>query len=134
MVKRFLCNSDIMKELFKSIDKLISLIKEKGDKENFNFEDIKVILSLEIIRLELSEFGELTDKSFGAFSTISAWSQHYYKGVHNDIYEMILAIDTELYKYNSNEFKGDIKSPTGNRKEDWYGYFGGSIRNILESK
>jgi len=45
------------KKIYESIDDLILLIKKKGDKEGFDFEDSKIILCLEVIRLELSSLG-----------------------------------------------------------------------------
>lgn len=123
-----------MQELYDSIDRLIIQIKVKGDKEEFTFEDSKLILCLEIVRLELSQNKELSDNSFGAISVLSSWSYHYYKDNYVEIHQQLLNVHKELTKLNTNEYKGDIKSPINNRKEDWYRYFGEAIKNLMENR
>ncbi|MGH1438345.1 MAG: hypothetical protein ACRBG0_28200 [Lewinella sp.] len=114
---------------------MILLIKKKGDKEGFDFEDSKIILCLEVIRLELSSLDELSDDSLGAFGCISGWSYHYYQNIYTDIHELIIYLDDEFNKLNKNEYKADIEFPVGNSRNDWCDYLCATIQNVLkESK
>lgn len=126
--------SKLLEEAITDLDHLVDLVKRKGDREGFSFEDMKVILCSELVRLELSESKELSDRSFGAFCSIGGWSYHYYRGIHDEIHNKILKINDALERFNENEYKADIGSPVGNNKDDWYRYFGGMIRNLLEKK
>lgn len=123
-----------MKKIYDEIDQLISIFKTKGDSSEFSFEDSKAILCLEIVRLEINEFGKVTDRSWGAFGSIAGWSYHYNLGINNDIHERILNLHIKIDQLNDNEFKADIKVPTGNDRKDWYNYFGGAIRYLMENK
>lgn len=123
-----------MQDIIEKLDKLVKLVKDKGDNFKFSFEDSRVIICCEIVRLELNGSNEISDLSYGAFNSISGNSYEKYRGIHDDIHELILEINTRLYSYNKNEFKADIYIPYAHNKEHWFRYFGGAIRYLLENK
>jgi hypothetical protein len=123
-----------MKEILTRIDRLIDLLKQKGDVQGYSFEDSKAILCLEILRLELVDFAEVKDTHFGAVGSIIGWSHHYYQIDHSDIFEEFQYLDQIIEKHNFNPHKGDIESVFGNDIDGWVQYIANSSRELFERK
>ena len=71
-----------------SLDRSIKLIKEKGDREGFNYSDTRIILALELVRLEISILSRITNESLGAIKEIKAMTAYEnYKSTHPHLYE-----------------------------------------------
>lgn len=121
-----------MQEILNHIDNLILDIKNLGDDNGFRNVDVKTILTLEILRLELSTAQEFTDFTLKVLNQIMSFTgREYYLYDFPEIYKELEKLKKSLTNYNPNFYSADI-GILGHAQEKWYNYFGGSIRYLLE--
>ena len=115
-----------------SLDRTIKLINEKGDYEGFNYSDTRIILTLTIVRLEISNLNRLTDESLKALNEIrSMTSYENYKSSHPLIYDQIYQAIISLSSFNENFNSADI-SIVGFKNKLWCKYFRKSTKYLLD--
>ncbi len=114
------------------LDKLIAKIKQKGDSVGFKYGDYKIILALEIVRLEISATGKFSDLSLRAIKEISSMTSYEtYKYDHPELYDYLHVVFEKLKNFNSNFSSADIDI-IGFEHEKWCNFFGGAIRYFLD--
>lgn len=123
----------IMKKLLHKIDRLIEAIKEKGDSSNFNYGDVKVIMTLEVLRLELSTQELMTDDTLKAIREINSMTtREYYFHDFPEIFADIQLLVRNLDKYNLNYYSADLDI-IGFEHEKWRDFFKVAIDNLMQS-
>lgn len=116
-----------MKKYTRLIDRLIGRIKLKGDTYGFNHSDTKIILTLEISRLELSHFERISDLTASALSEISAMTIHqHYRNDYPELHDEALDIINIILNFNSSD-TGII----GFTHEKWTNYLNSATRELL---
>ena len=114
------------------LDRAIKSIKEKGDSEGFNYADTKIILTLEIVRMEISNLNRLTDESLKALNEISAMTSfENYKSSHPHLYDQIQKIYYRFSSLNDNFGSLDL-GIIGLNNKSWVKYFRKSTKYLLE--
>ena len=114
------------------LDRAIKSIKGKGDREGFNYSDTKIILTLEIVRMEISNINRLTDESLKALNEIrSMTSYENYKSSHPLIYDQIYQAIISLSSFNENFNSADI-GIVGFKNKLWCKYFRKSTKYLME--
>ena len=114
------------------LDYAIKLIKEKGDSEGFSYADTRIILTFEIVRMEISNLNRLTDESLRALNQISGMTSYeIYKSTHPHIYECIQKAMLKLSIFNDNFYSADI-GIVGFKNKLWCKYFRKSTKYLME--
>lgn len=118
--------------IVKKIDEIILAIKVKGDKEGFTYTDAKVILCLEIMRLEFSMIGEPSTLTARAIIEIGSMdARQSYRGIFPNIFKLIQSLKNRM-RYSEPKFLSEDLGIIGFRPEKWQNYFGGAIRNLFD--
>lgn len=121
-----------MKDILHDIDSIITNIKNIGDAHKFRSFDVKMILILEVLRLELSTMGEFTNFTLKAINqVISFTGRECYLYDYPEIYTNLDKLVSKLAPYNANFYSADI-GIIGFDQNKWHNYFGGSIRYLIE--
>lgn len=114
------------------LDRVLKSIREKGDREGFTYTDTRLILTFNIIRLEISSFKKLTDQSLKALNQIGGMTSYeHYKSTHPHLYDQIQDAYYGLSSFNENFSSADI-GIIGFKNKLWCKYFRKSTKYLME--
>lgn len=121
-----------MKEIIEDIETTIQKIKEKGDQHGFDYTDTKVILCLEIARLEISNLGKISVLTAKALTEITSMdARQSYRNIYPVIFDFIKRISRKMKKIEPSYYN-DI-GIIGFKPEVWQGYFNSAIVGLIEN-
>ncbi|WP_415327956.1 hypothetical protein [Chryseobacterium sp. MMS23-Vi53] len=114
------------------IDEIIKKIKEKGSKTELRYGDARVILSLEILRLEISISQKISINSIKAFNEISAiTSYENYKDIYPEIYNLLDSLSIKIGTLNPEFYNADI-GIVGFSNDKWKKHFSKWINSLMD--
>ncbi len=115
----------------KQIDQVIQQIHTKIDTDGIGYNDAKIIMALQLIRLEIARNEKVSDYSIRALKEISAMSSfESYRLDYPAIYSAIKDMCKEVPKYTERWYDGDLEI-IGFSHEKWCTYFAGATRYLL---
>jgi len=121
-----------MKEdILNKIDELIKRVQQKADEIGMTSADMFIILTLEILRGEITSKNEITELTISAFREISATTSHFfYYRDYPDLYKYLQEVFKDVSKLDSRFFSADI-STIGFEVKDWHNYIITATKNLL---
>jgi hypothetical protein len=118
-------------KISKDIDLLIEKIKSKQDGTSPLAADFFIILTLEILRVELQN-NNISEMTIRACNEISSTTSHFYYYKDNlELYKQLQSTFNEIHKSDSRFYSADINS-IGFTKSDWNKYLNEAITKLIE--
>ena len=118
-------------ETFKTIDEVISQIKQKGYSNELNKSDFFFIITLEIVMYEILTTGKISDRSAEALTQLFVFQrQEYYYGQYPELYNQCGNLFSILIKYNQRLQNNELSS-LGVKDKHWKNYFEKSIETLI---
>ena len=121
-------------QLFNLIDELHQLFENSDIDTTFQFEYIKTILCLTLLKLELALTNDISVESRAVFTLLSGWSYHHHKDIRPKIHANFQAINKILRSGKYTLILDDNMIEDHRNKSEWIAFFNAKIANlILES-
>lgn len=121
-----------MKNIILLIDEIIIKIKEQGNKTGLRYGDARVILALEILRLEIAISQRISVNSIKALNEISAiTSSENYQGIYPEIYNLLDSLSIKITPFNPDFHNADI-GIVGFTNDKWKKHFSKWISSFMD--
>lgn len=118
----------------KNIDELLKRVKQKADEIGMTSGDMFIILTLEILRGELTSKEEITELTISACREITSTTSHfYYYRDYPDLYKYLQEVFQEISKLDIRFFSADLTDFVGFEVKDWHNYINIATKNLLEN-
>lgn len=115
------------------IDKTLILLNEKIKSEKPSFQDMKLLLCLEMTKLEILTTKKISNQTVGAYNEISAETYFApYVAENSQINTNLKRIIMLLHNYND-EFDSYDIGIVGRTRESWGKYFSNTINQLFNN-
>lgn len=122
---------DSRERLLTLTNELLQLFENSNIRKSFQFEYIKVVFCLSLIKMELALLEDISEDTRAVFTSIAGWSYHHHRGIRPEIHSTILSIDDLLRsgKYNTIIENSPIKDHR--QKKEWIDFFNKKINDLI---
>lgn len=116
------------------IDQLINSFKVRAKEKGVLNIDIRFILLLEVIRLELMTTGRMSDATAGAINSLFVFQAHeFFYRDFPELYSECSLVHSMLKKYNEKYQNHENLPMPGGDDEKWTKYFHSAIGTLLKN-
>lgn len=122
---------DSRERLLTLTNELLQLFENSNIRKSFQFEYIKVVFCLSLIKMELALLEDISEDTRVVFTSIAGWSYHNHRGIRPEIHSTILSIDGLLRsgKYNTIIVNSPIEDHR--QKKEWIDFFNKKINDLI---